>query len=114
MSLSLNEYQDRTFDTALYPGANEGTLAAVVYCALGLGESGEVQGKVKKIIRDDGAQITDDHRYAIAQELGDNLWYLARMAKEVGFSLDEVAQMNLDKLASRRERGVVGGSGDNR
>jgi len=112
--LTLNEYQDRTFDTALYPGANEGTLDAIVYCALGLGESGEVQGKVKKIIRDDKSEVTDDHRYAIAGELGDNLWYLARMAKEVGFSLDEIAQMNLEKLASRRERGVVGGSGDNR
>lgn len=112
--MKMNEYQDRTFDTALYPGANMGTLDAVVYCSLGLGEVGEVQGKVKKIIRDDGSELTDAHRESIAPELGDALWYLARMAKELGYTLEEIAQMNLDKLASRRARGVVGGSGDYR
>lgn len=112
--MQLNDYQERTFDTALYPGANEGTLEAIVYCSLGLGEVGEVQGKVKKIIRDDDGYVTKDHRAAIAAELGDAFWYLARMARELGFTLEEVAQMNLDKLASRRARGVVAGSGDYR
>lgn len=112
--MKMNEYMDETFRTALYPGANEGTVAAVVYCGLGLGEAGEVQGKIKKIIRDDNGVITDDKREAILDESGDVLWYLARLAKELGSSLEEVAQRNLDKLADRRARGVVTGSGDNR
>lgn len=112
--MKMNEYMDETFNTALYPGANEGTVEAVVYCGLGLGEAGEVQGKIKKIIRDDGSVITDEKREVILDELGDVLWYAARLAKELGSDLETVAQKNLDKLADRRARGVVTGSGDNR
>lgn len=112
--MNLNDYQFETLTTALYPGAGLGTLDAVAYCALGLGEAGEVQGKVKKIIRDDDGIMRDDRRKEIAAELGDVLWYTARLASELGYTLEEIGQMNLDKLASRRERGVVGGSGDNR
>lgn len=113
-TMTLNEYMDHTFDTALYPGANEGTVAAVVYCGLGLGEAGEVQGKIKKIIRDDGSVITDEKRAVILDELGDVLWYAARLAKELGSTLEDVAKGNLAKLEDRRARGVVTGSGDNR
>jgi NTP pyrophosphatase (non-canonical NTP hydrolase) len=112
MSLTLDEYQDRTQHTAKYPGS--GAVEGLYYTALGLGEAGEVQGKIKKIMRDDGGILTDEKRQAIAGELGDVLWYVAAMAKELGASLGDIAQANLDKLASRRERGVIGGSGDNR
>lgn len=113
--LSFTDYQLATADTALYPGAEEGTLDAVVYCTLGLaGEAGEIPNKVKKIIRDNDSEITDEVRDLILAEIGDVLWYAARLADELGESLEVVAQSNLDKLASRRERGVVSGSGDNR
>jgi NTP pyrophosphatase (non-canonical NTP hydrolase) len=114
MTLTLNEYQESTVATALYPDALTGSVAAVLYCALGLGEAGEVQGKVKKIIRDDGSVITPEKRVEIAGELGDVLWYVARLAAELGYTFEEIAQANIDKLESRRERGVVTGSGDNR
>lgn len=113
--LSFDDYQLSTASTALYPGAQEGTLDAVVYCTLGLaGEAGEIPNKVKKIIRDNGSEITDEVRDAILAEIGDVLWYAARLADELGESLEVVAKGNLEKLASRRERGVVSGSGDYR
>jgi NTP pyrophosphatase (non-canonical NTP hydrolase) len=114
MTLRMNEYQNATVATALYPGAGLGTVDAVVYCALGLGEAGEVQGKIKKIIRDDNSVITSQKRGEIAGELGDVLWYAARLAAELGYTLEEIAQGNLDKLEDRRARNVVGGSGDYR
>ncbi len=112
MSLTLDDYQFRTSHTAKYPG--RGSVEGIYYTALGLGEAGEVQGKIKKIMRDDGGIVTEEKRQQIASELGDVLWYVAALAKELSFSLGDIAQANLDKLADRKERGVIGGSGDNR
>jgi NTP pyrophosphatase (non-canonical NTP hydrolase) len=78
------------------------------------GETGEIAEKVKKIIRDDQGVITDEKRDQIAKEAGDVLWYLSQLATEIDYSLEDIAQMNLDKLASRAARGVLSGSGDNR
>jgi len=82
---------------------------------LGLcGEAGECAEKVKKAIRDDGGILTPERTVALASELGDVLWYLAQLATEAGLDLDEVAQLNLDKLAARQAANVLHGSGDNR
>ena len=70
--------------------------------------------KVKKLIRDDAGVLSDERRAALAGELGDVLWYVAQVATEAGLDLEDVAQANLDKLASRAERGVLSGSGDDR
>lgn len=102
----------RTADTAVYPG--QGGLMGLLYVSLGIGEAGELQGKVKKILRDDDGVITDEKRQAILDELGDVLWYAARIADELGTGLEDVAAANVAKLADRLERGVIGGSGDNR
>ena len=111
--MELNDYQDEATKTVIYPGRGE--ITGLTYAALGLGnEAGEVQGKVKKIIRDHQGVMTNDLARPIARELGDVLWYLAMVADEIGFSLREIAKMNLDNLASRQQRGVLGGSGDNR
>ena len=86
-----------------------------VYPALGLvGEAGEVADKLKKVIRDNDGVLTDSIREAVALELSDVAWYLAVLAFELNYRLEEVMQMNLDKLASRQQRGVISGSGDNR
>jgi NTP pyrophosphatase (non-canonical NTP hydrolase) len=106
-----NEYQSRALDTAIYP--NRG--ANFVYPALGLvGEAGEVADKLKKVIRDNDGVLTDTVRDAVAKELSDVCWYIAVLAAELDYSLDEIFDMNLTKLASRKERGVLAGSGDNR
>ena len=109
--MTPNEYQDRALDTAIYP--NRG--ANFVYPALGLmGEAGEVSEKLKKVIRDEGGVLTDTTRDAVAKELGDVCWYVAVLAAELDYDLEEVMQINIDKLASRQQRGVLSGSGDNR
>lgn len=85
------------------------------YAALGLaGEAGEVANKVKKVIRDHGARLHNEHRAAIAAEIGDLLWYCAALATEIGANLEDVANDNLEKLADRKLRGVISGSGDTR
>lgn len=84
---------------------------AVVYPALGMiGEAGEVSEKVKKWLRGDRELDKED----LVKEIGDVLWYCAALADDLGYTLDDVARMNVEKLVSRRDRGVVKGSGDNR
>ncbi len=109
--MDLNAYQHGARQTARYPnvGANP------IYPTLGLcGESGEVADKVKKVLRDSGGEFSTEVRASLKLELGDVLWYVAQLASELDFSLDEVAQANLDKLASRVARNVISGSGDHR
>ena len=109
--MRLADYQQASRVTAVYPGAGDNLL----YPTLGLcGEAGEVAEKVKKMVRDDDGVLTDERRDALAKELGDVLWYVAQVATEAGLELDAIAQANLDKLLSRRDRGVLQGSGDER
>jgi NTP pyrophosphatase (non-canonical NTP hydrolase) len=109
--MELSEYQELSRRTATYPGAGEN----LVYPTLGLaGEAGEVAEKVKKLLRDDGGVMSDERRAGLAGELGDVLWYVAQVATEAHLDLEEIAQANLDKLLSRKERGVLSGSGDTR
>ena len=109
--MQANQYQTGALQTAIYPNQGSNFL----YPTLGLvGEAGEVAEKVKKIIRDGDGTLTDPDRDKIAKELSDVCWYVAVLAYELDYTLEEIMQMNLDKLASRQERGVLSGSGDNR
>lgn len=95
--MNLNEYQTESRRTAIYP---QRTTDGLVYSVLALcGETGELANKLKKHLR---AGTTPD-RFVLADELGDCLWYVASVAHELNFWLEEVAQMNLDKLAKRHE-----------
>lgn len=107
--MHINAYQDQAVDTAIYP-----TSARLTYPALGLtGEAGEVADKVKKIIRD-GTELTPELRLEIAKEVGDVLWYIAAISRDLGYDMQSIAMMNIQKLNSRKARGVLQGSGDNR
>ena len=109
--MEMNSYQDAARKTAAYPDAGRNPI----YPTLGLtGEAGEVADKVKKVIRDRGGVFDADTREAIKLELGDVLWYVAQLASELGYDLNEVADANLQKLSSRAARGRIGGSGDQR
>jgi len=112
--MTFDEYQEATAETAIYPEVGTGSQIALAYVALGLSEAGEIQGKVKKMIRDDGGILTDEKRDAIRAEIGDTLWYLARVAEEIGTTLAVAARENIVKLADRQARNVISGSGDNR
>ncbi len=106
-------------ETAVYPKEYK-----TIYPALGMnGEAGEVADKVKKVIRDseiivrDGSGaivLPDSKREELAKEVGDVLWYVATMAFDLGYSLEEIAEMNYQKLKSRQQRHQLNGSGDNR
>lgn len=103
--MTFNEYQEKASKTAIYPEQFK-----LIYPALGLaGEAGEVAEKVKKLIRDGSLQIED-----LKKELGDVLWYLSAIASDLQINLDDIASTNISKVESRMERGVIGGSGDNR
>jgi len=109
--MNFSEYQEQASTTALYPNMGNN----LYYPALGLGgETGEVLNKVKKVMRDHGGKVTDEYREILRGELGDVLWYVAALAKELNLNLDDIAQANLEKLFSREERGVLSGDGDNR
>lgn len=108
--MNFNEYQAETDKTAIYPDSR-----AIEYLVLGLAsEAGEVAGKLKKIIRDREGVIGAHEANVICDEIGDVLWYISQIALELNVSLQEVAEKNIAKLQSRKERGVIGGSGDNR
>lgn len=109
--MTFDEYQKVAGETAIYPRVGEN----FIYPSLGLAnEAGEVLGEVKRILRDDGEVVTDERRAKILGELGDLLWYAARLASELGVSLQAAAEENVKKLRARKEKGTLRGSGGER
>lgn len=123
--MNLNEYQERAMTTCMPSSDN------FAYMFLNLvGEVGEFASKVAKHIRKEEMGMNDneltipqslagtvfmgDSFDALKKEAGDILWQLSGLCTEMGWTLDEVAEMNLEKLASRKERGKIDGSGDYR
>lgn len=110
--MTLEEYQQRALTTVI---SSDDEFKDLLHWVLGInGEAGEVAEKIKKIIRDKNGEVSDEDKTELAKEIGDVLWYLAVLAHHLGFSFDNIAQQNLDKLKSRKQRGVLGGTGDNR
>lgn len=110
--MTFEEYQKQALTTVLSTGDD---FKDLLHWVLGItGEAGEIAEKLKKIVRDKDSVVSDEDKREMAKEIGDVLWYLVVFANDLGVSLDEIAQTNLDKLKSRQERGVLGGSGDNR
>ncbi|MFH1631792.1 MAG: nucleoside triphosphate pyrophosphohydrolase family protein [bacterium] len=109
--MNFEEYQTKSRKTAVYPDAGNN----ITYPTLGLAsEAGEVANKVKKIFRDDGGEVTDQKLEECKKEIGDVLWYCAQLATELGLSLDEIAELNIERLYSRMDRGTLHGDGDDR
>lgn len=110
ISMTFDDYQNQAKTTAIHPKGTE-----YFYPVLGLcSEVGEVASKVKKAFRDDAGEFSDSRKADLEKELGDVLWYLSQICTDFGLSLDRVANKNLEKLLSRKERGVLSGDGDNR
>lgn len=104
--MNFNEYQEKLMAYRM-PSAD------ATYALLGLaGEAGEVCSLAAKGIRD--GYNYDSLKAALKKELGDVLWFVAAVAESYDLTLDEVALANYEKITSRFERGVIGGSGDNR
>lgn len=103
---SFNEYLDFVKSMKVYPEQYK-----VIYPTLGLtGEAGEIAEKVKKSLRGD----KELDKEALLKELGDPLWYITSLADDLGYTLQDVVDANVEKLTSRKERGVLKGSGDDR
>lgn len=108
--MKFSDYEEDAAKTAIYPQDSK-----IIYPTLGLnGEAGEIAEKVKKVIRDSGGHFNVNHKAEIGKEIGDVLWYLTALAHDIGLTLEDCAAVNLEKLRNRQERGVLGGSGDNR
>jgi len=130
--LTFKQYEKTVVDTNLYRDSisryidslqipDEGDrrhlhkLLSTLYCTLGLlGEAGEIAEKMKKIIRDKNCDINSEDSILLQKETGDCVWYTGAMAGELDTTLENVAYQNIDKLESRKQRGVLQGSGDNR
>ncbi len=121
--MTLNEYQAAAMTTCMGSCKNES------YMMLNLvGEVGELASKMAKAIRK-GDAVIDRNRFiteygsntmteqdikGLKAEAGDCMWQLAGLCTVMDWTLEEVCQDNLAKLASRKERGVIAGEGDNR
>lgn len=111
--MDFNEYDRQTAQTAMYPG--QGTVFGLAYCSLGrLGERGETAEKVKKLLRGEyrdpnivTTSISLAERIEVVKELGDQLWYISAAARELGFSLEEVAMRNIEKIQQRKAEGTI-------
>jgi NTP pyrophosphatase (non-canonical NTP hydrolase) len=126
--MDFNEYQAFTRTTAKYQDACHSESAKIVYCLFGLaGEMGESFEKLKKVLRVDGfdgiemalfpslkTAESERFRELMKKEMGDILWYLARLADEMGMSFQDVAATNVAKLSDRKVRGVLHAEGDER
>lgn len=109
--MELDEYQRAALRTA----APKEKFNEVFHLLLGLvGETGEIAEKAKKIVRDKDSDFSQWEIEDLSKELGDTLWYVAVIADYFGISLDDVARLNIAKLADRQGRAMLGGSGDNR
>lgn len=122
----MTQYQEISSGSAFYPG--RGTPLGLIYCALKLnGEAGELAEHVGKAMRDDklfegvgtgdafvGLELTEERRALIIKEVGDCIWYLAAICRELHIDFHQAATINLYKLLDRQERNKLQGSGDNR
>jgi NTP pyrophosphatase (non-canonical NTP hydrolase) len=113
--MNIEGYRVWTRETAKYPKNPAEFEPSLPYLVMGLtGEAGEVANKYKKIIRDKSGIMDHEDEVALIDELGDVLWYIARIVDELGYDFSDLTGVNYHKLQSRLERGVIGGSGDNR
>lgn len=113
VAYTLNDYQDDASVTAIYPDAGQGSANALTYLFLKLnGEAGEVGEAYAKYLRGDyGLQ---EAKRRVRGEIGDVLWYIANICTELDVPLGAIARENYAKLISRKERGVITGSGSDR
>lgn len=113
--MDFKQYSEVAISTLVDSHAHGDVSAQLMAQILGLvGESGEVAEKFKKLLRDKQGKISDEDRQEIIKELGDILWYVNSVAHLLDSSLEEVARLNNQKLASRKQRDEIHGSGDNR
>ena len=108
------EYQESALEVRLYHEQKISPLMSkLLYLQAGLcGESGELAEKLKKIVRDNNCEFTEESKLLVKKECADVLWYLVAIIDELGCSLDDIMQISLTKIQDRIKRGMLQGSGD--
>ena len=110
--MTFDEYQKKALATAII---HPDPLMDKTIWVMGVaGEAGEIWEKWKKIVAYKDGKISDEDLKELSKELADVVWYIAVLAETLGLSFDEIMEQNVQKLASRKKRGVQKGSGDNR
>lgn len=123
-----NEYQDLTAKTEIYTDAStnfirdilasdgesvSGEWLRLAYCTGKLnGEAGEAAEIVFKAFRGDQGILSDQQKLLLAKEMGDVLWYVSRISALIGYRLEEIMEMNINKLMDRKDRNQLHGYGD--
>ncbi len=110
--MTFDEYQKRALTTAV--NEYEPLMAKTIWAMGVAGEAGEVVEKWKKIVAYKDGEVGEEDRRELGKELGDVVWYIAVFAHSLGLSLEDVMQTNVAKLASRQQRNIIKGTGDNR
>lgn len=110
--MDLKAYQQWTKDNSSYPHEGKKDLEELMYLGMSLnGEAGELSNHLKKLFRDgDNAE----RRNLIRAEIGDVLWYAARLAEALDANLEDIFAENHAKIEDRKSRGVIQGDGDKR
>lgn len=110
--MNFDEYQQRAQGSVI---THKDPLMNKTIWVLGIsGEASEIAEKWKKIVAYQDGEITAEAKAELAKEIGDVLWYLAAFAETLDLSLQEIAEANIEKVLSRKARGVTKGQGDNR
>jgi NTP pyrophosphatase (non-canonical NTP hydrolase) len=114
--MEFNDYQIECKKTDLGNiGGRQELNPEWLYYVLGMaGEMGEFQEKIKKLFRDNDGKIDNHIRIELTYEMGDVLWYMARLCTKLGITMEEVAAFNIIKLSNRKMRNKLQGDGDNR
>lgn len=87
----------------------------IVYPVLGMnGEAGEAAEKVKKCLRDNNGVFGGQIKVDIMRELADVLWYIWATADDMGYTLEDVMEIGIEKVEKRQKTNTVHGAGDNR
>lgn len=113
--MDFNEYQRLAATTDVGTSAQDCLEPGWLYYVLGIaGETGELMEKIKKLFRDKNGVIDAEFKEVVKKEMGDIQWYQSRLADWFGIEFNDVAETNIRKLASRKERGKLHGDGDDR
>jgi NTP pyrophosphatase (non-canonical NTP hydrolase) len=110
--MTFDEYQKKALTTSII--YDDPQMDKTIWVLGITGEAGEVAEKWKKIVAYREGVVTDEDKVELSKELGDVLWYMSVFADRLGLSFDDIANQNIEKLASRQARGTIKGAGDNR
>ena len=107
---NFSDYEKIAMSTKVGWNNNE-----ILYPLIGMcGETGEVADKIKKVLRDKNGKFSESDSLEILKEIGDTLWYMTALCHDLGYTLKDAANINLEKVTKRREDNTIHGEGDNR